>query len=225
LVLYYGDYMPPSGRIKFQELFEQFLYQHDVEVTRFPPVVCPQGHRLERATVIKRVHEGKRFVFCEECGYKTNLPNFDRLQTIGIGASPWLQREEAAARLRSAYEVQLTKVKGYRRGWATPRCYVSHLPEQAAWAEKLLRDLRDAGVYVLEQAAQVQSDDFVVLLDTPAYQKAFYTPVLAADAPLIRARLNKRRQLISLALTGRANAHEFKDCKPGSFCDETHSTR
>ena len=31
-----------------------------------------------------------------------------------------------------------------------------------------------------------------------------------------------RRQLISLALTGQAEAHEFKDCKPGSFCDETH---
>jgi hypothetical protein len=139
LVLYYSDQMPASGRAKFQELFEQFLYQRDVEVTPFPPVVCPKGHWLERATVIKRVREGKRFVFCEECGDKTDLPNFDQLQTIGIGASPWLQREEAAARLRSAYEVQLTKVKGYRRGWATPRCYVSHLPEQAAWAEKLER--------------------------------------------------------------------------------------
>ena len=124
--------------------------------------------------------------------------------------------------MRSAYEVQLTKVKGYRRGWATPRCYVSHLPEQAALAGNLIHDLRDAGVYVVEQAAQVHSDDFVVVLDTPAYQKAFSTPVLAADAPLVRARLDKRRQLISLALTGQTGAHEFKDCKPGSFCDETH---
>ena len=46
---------------------------------------------------------------------KNTLPDFDKPQSIGIGASPWLQREEAAARLRSAYEVQLTKVKGYRR--------------------------------------------------------------------------------------------------------------
>ena len=32
------------GRAQFQELFEQFLYQRDVEVTRFPPVVCPKEH-------------------------------------------------------------------------------------------------------------------------------------------------------------------------------------
>jgi small GTP-binding protein len=222
LVLYYSDRMPASGRTQFQELFEQFLYQRDVEVTRFPPVACPKGHRQERATVIKRVREGKRFVFCEECGEKTGLPDFDKPQNIGIGASPWLQREEAAARLRNAYEVQLTKVKGYRRTWAAPRCYLSHLPEQEAWAETLIHDLHDAGVYVVEQAAHVQPDDFVILLDTPAYQKAFTTPILAADAPLIRVRLDQRRQLISLALTGRADAHAFKDCKPGSFCDETH---
>jgi small GTP-binding protein len=222
VVLYYGNRLPLHGRTKFQELFEQFLYQRDVEVTRFPPVVCPKGHRQERATIIKRVREGKRFVHCEECGDKTDLPNFDQPQTIGIGASIWLQREEAAARLRSAYEVQLTKVKGYRRDWAVPRCYVSHLPEQAAWAKELIHDLRDAGVYVVAQAAQAQPDDFLVILDTPAYQKAFDTPVLAADAPLIRARLNDKRRLISLALTGQGGAHDFKDCKLGNFCDETH---
>ncbi|MGB9181135.1 MAG: toll/interleukin-1 receptor domain-containing protein, partial [Pyrinomonadaceae bacterium] len=133
-----------------------------------------------------------------------------------------LKELEAAARLRGAYEVQLTKVKGYRRGWATPRCYISYLPEQAAWAAKLIHDLRDAGVYVVEQAAQIQPDDFVIVLDTPAYQKAFITPLLSADAPLIQARLGKRRQLISLALTGQAKAHEFEDCELGSFCDETH---
>jgi len=45
VVLYYGDRLPQRGRTQFQELFEQFLYQRDVEVTRFPPVVCPKGHR------------------------------------------------------------------------------------------------------------------------------------------------------------------------------------
>src|SRR6185295_16260368 len=101
LVLYYGDQMPVSGRDKFQELFEQFLYQREVEVTRFPPVVCINGHRLERATVVKRSREGKTFAFCDECGSRTNLPDFGPPQTIGIGASLWLRREEATARLRS----------------------------------------------------------------------------------------------------------------------------
>ncbi len=120
LVLYYGDRIPGGGRDKFQELFEQFLYQRDVEVTPFPPVVCANRHQQKRATVIERVRERKPFMFCDECGDKVTLPDFDKPQSIGLGASPWLQREEAAARLRSAYEVQLTKVKGYRRNWAVP---------------------------------------------------------------------------------------------------------
>lgn len=221
LVLYYGERMPTGGRVKFQELFEQFLYQRDVEVTRFPPVVCPHGHRQERATVVKRVREGKRFVFCEECGSETDLPDFERPQTVGIGASPWLQREEAAARLRSAYEVNLTSIKSYRRGWATPRCYVSRLPAQKEWADKLVHDLRDAGVYVVELASQVRPEDFVLVLDTPAYKNAFGTPALADDEPLVRARLGGK-QLVSLALAGRSEAHGFEGCRPGSFRDETH---
>ena len=221
LVLYYGERMPAGGRVKFQELFEQFLYQRDVEVTRFPPVVCPNGHRQERATVVKRVREGKRFVFCEECGNKTGLPDFERPQTVGIGASPWLQREEAAARLRSAYEVNLTSIKSYRRLWKTPRCYVSSLPAQKEWADKLTHDLRDAGVYVVERAAQVQPEDFVLVLDTLEYQNAFAAGALADDDPLVRARF-VGQQLISLALEGRSEAHGLKGCRPGSFCDATH---
>lgn len=223
LVLYYGNQMPANGRAKFQELFEQFLYQRDVEVTRFPPVVCPQGHQQERTTVIKRSREGKTFAFCDECGSRTDLPDFGQPQTIGTGASLWLQREEAVARLRSTYEVQLTRVKSYRRAWSIPRCYVSRLPEQSALAEKLVHDLRDAGVYVVEQAAHTQPDDFVILLDTPDYSKAYQHSALALadDIPLIRARLGTR-QLISLALAGDAGAHELKDCTPGSFCDVTH---
>jgi small GTP-binding protein len=223
VVLYYGDRLPPHGRTQFQELFEQFLYQRDVEVTRFPPVVCPEGHRQERATIIKRVREGKGFVHCEECGAKTELPSFDEPQTVGIGASAWLKREAAAARLRSAYEVELTKVKSYRRDRTAPRCYVSRVEEQAEWAKEFIKDLREAGVYIVEQAAQVQPDDFVIVLDTPGFQKAFQSRAsfLASDIPLINARFDKPK-LISLALTGYADAHAFEDCNLGSFCDETH---
>ena len=207
VVLYYGDAMPSRGRSQFQELFEQFLYQRDVEVTRFPPVVCPNGHRQKRATVIERVREGKPFrVLRRVWQTRLDLPDFDEPQTIGIGASPWLQREEAAARLRSAYEVHLTKVKSYRRDWAVPRCYVSRLPEQAAWANEIIHDLRDAGVYVVEQAAQVQPDDFVIVLDTPAYQKAFHSlRASLADAPA-HSRATGKRQLISLALRAAGTA-------------------
>ncbi|MCP4689013.1 MAG: hypothetical protein GY859_13245, partial [Desulfobacterales bacterium] len=129
LVLYYSQQMPPDGRASFQELFERFLYQREVEVTRFPPVVCPKEHRLERATVVNRLRDGKTFAFCAECGEKVELPDIDK-PGIGVEASVWLQREEAAARLRSAYETQLARVKSYRRQWAAPRCYLSRVPGQ-----------------------------------------------------------------------------------------------
>jgi small GTP-binding protein len=221
LVLYYADRMPSGGRFKFQELFEQFLHQRDVTVTRFPPVVCANGHQQKRDSVMEAVSERLPSLYCYKCGRQTELPDFDRPQNIGIGASPWLQREEAAARLRSAYEAQLTRVKGFRRERAIPRCFVSHVPEQATWAKELVHDLRDAGVYVVEQAAQVQPDDFVVVLDTSAYKKAFQSSALADDKPLVRARFGKP-QLISLALEGGGEAHELRHCLPGSFCDETH---
>jgi small GTP-binding protein len=225
LVLYYADKMPRDGRAMYQELFEQFLYQRDVEVTRFPPVTCPKGHRIERATVVKRVRESRNFVHCDECGEKTLLPDFEKPQTIGLGASAWLQVEEATARLRSSYEVQLTRVKSYRRTWAAPRAYLSHLPEQADWAKKLIHDLQDAGVYIIAEAAQVKPDDFLILLDTSAYRKAFQSSAstLAADSQLVKSRLaNGNKKVIALACEGDQGEHDLKTCKPGNFCDETH---
>jgi small GTP-binding protein len=219
--LYYGSRVPAEGRKQFQALFEQFLYQREVEVTRLPPVVCPKDHRQERATIIKRVRENKRFVHCEECGVKTDLPDFDKPQTIGISASVWLQREESAARLRSKYEQYLTNIKSYRRGRATPRAYISHHPDEAAWAKELIHHLSDAGVYVVEAAAQVQDDDFVIVLDSAAYQKAFKSAALAADWPLIQQRYGNLK-LVSLALEGQSARHNFEACQPGRFFDETH---
>jgi small GTP-binding protein len=222
LMLYYGDQMPASGRTKFQELFEQFLHRRDVEVTRFPPVVCSNGHRQNRDAVMRAVRELLLSVYCYNCGRQTELPNFDQPQTIGIAASTWLQREEAAARLRSAYEVQLTKVKSYRREWATPRCYISYLPELTTRAAELIRDLRDAGVYVVEEVTLVEPGDLVIVLDTPNYKRTFSTPTLAADTMLIRERMAKGGKLISLRLKGRGGPHVFEKCKLGSFCDDTH---
>jgi hypothetical protein len=84
--------------------------------------------------------------------------------------------------------------------------------------------LREAGVYIVEQTSQVQPDDLVIVLDTPAYQKAFESraSVLANDFPLINARLGKR-QLISLAFTGQVGPHKLENCEPGRVCDETQN--
>jgi len=216
LVLYYGEKIPKRGRDKFQELFEQFLYQRDVEVTRFPPVICGNGHRIERATVIKRLREGKDFVFCNECGEKAPLPNFEKLQTIGIGASTWLQLEEATARLRNSYEVYLTLIKSYRRSWATPRCYISYIPEQSELAKKLIHDLQGAGIFIAETSEQVMPEDFLILLDKS-------TPDTIADKKLINKRLkDENKKVFHLFLTGKVKEHTIRSCNPSDFCDETH---
>lgn len=227
LVLYYSEQMPRSGRSEFQALFERFLYQREVEVTRFPPVVCPNDHRLERATVVGRIREGKDFAFCAECGSKVDLPELDQ-PGIGTGASAWLQREEAVARLRSTYEAHLARVKSYRRAWAAPRCYLSHAHGQESHAEKLRRDLQEAGVYSIQEPEEVRPEDFVVVLDTPAYQKAFRDPSaeFAADVEIVKKRLHKdKSRLISIQTDGGSPAsapHDLHGCTAGDFRDATH---
>lgn len=227
LLLYYSEQMPQRGRASFQELFERFLYQREVEVKRFPPVVCPNGHRLERATVVRLIRETKKFAFCAECGGKVDLPELDR-SGIGTGASGWLQREEAAARLRSTYEAHLSNIKSYRRGWATPRCYLSRVPGQEDCAAKIIHDLKDAGVYIIEDAAQVQPDDYIVMLDTPDYQRVWHNPpqALAAEFKHIKDRnAGGKHRLISIVLEGKSSSmpsHDLRSCSPGDFCDVTH---
>lgn len=227
LLLYYSEHMPQRGRASFQELFERFLYQRDVEVTRFTPVMCPKGHRLDRATAMRLIREGKTFAFCAECGGKVDLPEIDR-PGIGTGASGWLQREEAAARLRSMYEVHLSNIKSYRRGWATPRCHLSRAPGQEECAAKIIHDLQDAGVYIVEDAAQVQLDDYIVVLDTPDYQRIWRNPTqaFASEVKLVKDRMaGGKSRLISIVVKGKpssAPSHDLRSCTPGDFCDVTH---
>ena len=230
LVLYYSSAMPAYGRTMFQGLFEKFLYQRDVEITPFPPVVCPNGHRQERATVVKRLREGKKFLFCEECGEKIILPEIEKPLALGAQDERWVQREEALARLRSQYETQLVRVKGFRRDRAASRCYLSYLPEQASWASQLAQDLCDAGVLVIEDRAQVQADDFILLVKTPAYKQSWDAAVepLAADANMIRARLrqaaSQRSGIIPLLRMGNpstTNLRELHNRMEGDFRDET----
>lgn len=225
LVLYYSEQMPAYGRARFQELFERFLYQRDVDVTRFPPVICGQGHRLDRATVVNRIRDGKDFAFCAECGNKVMLPELDKPD---IDIPDWLKGEEAAARLRSLYEAHLLRVKGYRRDWEMPRCYLSHAPSEASYADKLMHDLQEAGIYVIADAGQVEPDDYVVVLDTAAYQRAYRNPPreFEAEADLVSVRLgSSTRRLASITLeneTGPTPDHDLMTCNPGDFSNVTH---
>lgn len=225
-ILYYNDEMTADDRFEFQGLFERFLYQRDVNVTPFPPVHCLNGHLQKRAVVVERQQSGKTYLFCDECGAKTPLPDLAQSQSIGLSAAPWLQREEALARLRSAYETHLSRVKSYRRNWAAPRCYISYLPEQEKTVFRLRSDLSEAGVYFIKDSTQVENDDFVLILSTPAYQQAYHSRAqsLQKDLTLIQTHLaNESHNLIALAVAGLStHQHNLKTCHPGSFTDETH---
>ena len=228
LILYYGNDLPVKERSSFQELFELFLYKREVQVARFTPVMCQQGHRQERSTVVKCQREGRQFVFCYECGEKVDLPRRDISQTTGISISSWLQKQEAGARLRNTYEAHLSSVKGYRREWAVPRCYISRIPEQTKLVEKLVHDLSDAGIYLIEKSSEVQKEDYVIVLDTPEYQHAWKNKEksLEEDIKLIQARLaGGKYKLCSVVFGGEVSSnrhHNINNCRPGDFSDETH---
>jgi hypothetical protein len=219
--LYYENTMPDEDRENFQALFEEFLHQRKVEIRSFPPVMCPNGHPQERATVIKRQRAG--FLHCEECGERIDLVT-SKPQHIGIEASPWLQAEVAKVRLRSKYETFLSEIKAYRRTWDSPRCYISGLPKHSGFAEKLEQDLSKAGVYVVAEASQVHAEDQVIMLDCHDYHQAWNTRSLGEDTKLIEHRLDTS-QLISTILDGNpVAAHDFSGCPSLGldFSDETH---
>ncbi|MDM8566395.1 ADP-ribosylation factor-like protein [Candidatus Halobeggiatoa sp. HSG11] len=194
LILYYGVTMPDFGHSMFQGLFEQFLYQRDVEITRFPVVCCPDNHPQERSTVIKRIMEGKNFLFCDECGAKVTLPEIEPTEPD----IPWIKQGEALAHLRSNYETHLVKIKSYRRDRAAPRCYISSLPEQTNWVKKLSEDLQDAGINIDLSGFQnltglketYLETNWIILIDTPLYQQHFKDNQIS-DAEFIRTQQDK----------------------------------
>lgn len=232
LILSYNQVMPDYGRTMFQGLFEQFLYKRDVDVTPIPPVICPDDHRQQRVTVVKRMRENKTHIFCDECSAKVSLPSAGKpglLESTGAG---WLvQRQEALARLRSTYETYLVRIKSYRRDRAAPRCYLSHVPEQREWVAELARDLRKAGVVVLEDRTRIQDADTIIVVRTAAYEQARSRAdqTLKEDLQLIQGRLGepdarhgKTLQLLFEDNTSTARTHHPDGRSLTYFRDQTH---
>ena len=187
LVLYYSPATPAYGRNLFQGLFEKFLYERDVEVTRFAPVTCPAGHRQERATVVQRRRDGKGFVFCGECGQKVMLAGTTDPPFLGSSVSRQVRHEESLALLRSAYEANLARIKAYRRDRAAPRCHLSQAGDETSWVRKLRQDLREAGVYLIEHAADLADDDLVLMVGTPrAVRRPAVLLLAEGDGPASR---------------------------------------
>lgn len=231
LVLHYSAAVPPYGRRMFQGLFERFLYQREVTVTVFPPVSCVDGHRQERSAVMGSLRDGVRVMFCFRCGDRIDLPDTERPVALGAEDTRLVERDEAAARLRSTYESLLVRVKSFRGDRAVPRCYLSRQPADAAWVSRLARDLREAGVLMVDAPADVRDDDVVLVVVTPDHLKALTSPegTADADAALIRARRGAGPgawpRVIPLLRAGTADSLQpvelLRGLAPGRFQDET----
>jgi hypothetical protein len=201
LVLYYSTTMPTYGRTMYQGLFESFLYKRDVDITRFPPVSCPNKHLLQRSAVIKRVLEGKNFMFCDECGEKTILPEIEKPSGFKREEAKKIRQNEAIAQLRRAYETYLVRIKGYRR------CYISYVEEDVVWTEQFIQDLREAGVQIVEDRKNVKDDDMIFFIDTPAYR----AKPIAEDMDLGKSRADKGQSTLMRRL--RIQKHPDSDSK------------
>lgn len=215
LVLYHAR-DKPGARPLFQGLFEEFLRGRDVSVTKFPPVPCPNcGYRQQRGEVVKRIGEGKGFLFCGECGIRLVLPREGERVGLSAVKREQLDREQERARRRTTFESALVRVKALAvrdEGKESPSCFISYAWGDDAherWVHGLSRDLENAGVRVTLDnkdnpkiggnvarfIALIGESDFVVAVGTPEYQRKYENrgsetgSVVASEVDLIHLRL------------------------------------
>jgi small GTP-binding protein len=219
LVLYYGANVPKYTRLLFQGLFEKFLRNRDVMVTKYPPVSCPQcDYRQERAEMVKRINTGREFHFCSECGAKIVLPSAGEDVAPSRLDPERMEREQALVKVRTAFETALVRVKGAVRDRGetarTPTCFISYAwgkPTHDRWVMDLATDLQNAGIEVIvdyKDNARIgasvprfisriekESCDYVIVVGTPSYREKYVNKsrtkgsMVSAEVDLISVRL------------------------------------
>lgn len=243
IVLYYSEQMPQKGKKSFQKSFESFLCQRQVHVRRLIPAICPNGHPLERSTVIKRLRQGKYSTYCMECRVEFSIPkleNMKRAQMMGMGSSSWLLNESLVAQIRKNYESNLVSVKTFWGQDKKPSCYISYISNDKKWTDKLKDDLNLAGVEIVEDISNVMSPDYIVVLDSPAYKTAWEDSrdLLKHDKVLIESRKDESeyRKIIWITLEAhlitdkeypisKDNSqwyHDIDSCDINNFYNITH---
>ena len=130
------------------------------------------------------------------------LPEIEKPTTLGAKDSHRIRLDDALARLRSVYEMSLVRVKGSKRDRSPPRCYISHAREQDSWVAILEHDLREAGIYILKDRAEVLSDDYIIVVGTPNYIEAWNHSMepIDKDANLICLHLQQSSQGFPLVI-------------------------
>lgn len=214
LVLYYAKERA-GALLLFQGLFEEFLRGRDVTVTKFPPVLCPKcRYRQQRTEVVKRIGEGKGFLFCGECGKKIALPKEGERVALSQAEHDQLSWEQERTLRRTEFESALVRVKAVARDESkkVPSCFISYAwgdAGQERWVRSLSRDLENAGIEVILDRkdnpqvganvarfiSRIEQSDFVVVVGTPLYRRKYENKVsdtgsvVATEVDLINLRL------------------------------------
>jgi WD40 repeat protein len=234
LVLSYATTVSSSTRLVFQGLFERILLGRQVRVTRYPALNCPECHyRQERSEVVRRTVEGRRFLFCSDCGTKIVIMPADELG-LTAEASRAVDEQAATARWRTAYEAALAQLAGFVRTWEheRKRVFVSYawgVTDHEQWVERMLAlDLRHAGIQVVLDrwdnahpgasvarfVGRITECDLIIVVGTPLYREKYENrlsstgSVVAAEVDLINQRLlgteEDKQTVLPILLDGEA---------------------
>ncbi len=153
-------------------------------------------YRQQRGEVVKRIGEGKGFLFCGECGEKITLPKEGEKVMLSRAEREQLSEEQERTRRRTQFESALVRVKAVVRDEkkTAPSCFVSYAwgeAEQERWVRGLANDLMNAGVEVILDRkdnpqiganvarfiSRIEKSDFVVAVGTPSYRLKYENEV------------------------------------------------
>jgi GTPase SAR1 family protein len=247
LVLYFGPNVPKPGQKVFEGLFESFLARRNVTVFRYEPVICPNGHTINRAVVHERLRGAKGFAFCAECGEKAVLQKAEEPIQLTQTERRKVEEQQWFAAQRTRFEQAVFQVMSYvkdRKGKA-PECFISYAwgaQERERWVERnLATDLQKAGINVVLDrwendragksvsrfVSRIANCDLVIPVGTPLYFQKFENQVsstgsvVAAEVGLISQRLlgteGEKETVMPILLEG-----EKKTSLPPLMWDQVH---
>jgi WD40 repeat protein len=217
LVLYYNKKTSMPARELFQALVKKFLLDNEIDIKIYPQLVCSNCQtKQEKQTIIKRINEGKDFIYCFECSNKISVVGGITLESKASPYSHVTVREQIRAQLRTAYEATWVKFRRYllesQRLNQKPSCFISYAwgkQDEEKWVYDLTNDLEKANIeVVLDQkdnvhigasiprfVQKISEVGFVVTVGTPRYKNKFENKdenkgyVVAAEFDLISDRL------------------------------------
>ncbi len=193
LVLYFGKNVGKPVRTLFQGLFENFLASRNLSVFRYEPVICSNGHALNRAVVREQLRKGNTSTFCSDCGEKLILPKADEPIQLTQTVQRKVDKEKWIAACRSRFERIIFQVLSYVEDQKLPKpeCFISYAwgdKDQERWVERnLATDLQKAGINVLldkwENARiganvmrfieRIEQCDKIIVVGTPSYREKY----------------------------------------------------